>query len=90
VDVHRRLIMDYDYWSTGAVHRATIWASAQLVVGLQQSRDPLGYSAPWQAFAAWVQIHARSLQACDGTQHPNVLPRSGLQHIAETAADGFA
>jgi len=54
------LIMGYDYWSTGKVHRATIWASA-LVVGLQQLRDPIGYSAPWQAFAAWVQTYARSL-----------------------------
>jgi len=54
------LIIGYDYWSRGKVHRATIWASV-FVVGLQQLRDPIGYSAPWQAFAMWVQIHARSL-----------------------------
>ena len=54
------LIMGYDYWSRGKVHRATIWASV-LVVGLQQARDPLGYSAPWQAFALWAQLHARSI-----------------------------
>jgi CubicO group peptidase (beta-lactamase class C family) len=51
--------MGYEYWSRGNVHRATIWASV-FVVGLQQLRDPIGYSAPFQAFAAWVQIHARS------------------------------
>jgi|ERR1700733_1059358 hypothetical protein len=39
------LIVSSDYWSTGAVHRATIWASA-LVVGLQQLRDPLGIPPP--------------------------------------------
>jgi hypothetical protein len=54
------LIMGYDYWSRGKVHRATIWASVFVVV-LQQLRDPIGYSAPWQVFTQWVQIHARSL-----------------------------
>jgi hypothetical protein len=54
------LIMGYDYWSMGKVHRATIWASV-FVVALQQVRDPIGHSAPWQAFALWVQVHARSL-----------------------------
>jgi hypothetical protein len=52
--------MGYDYWSRGKVHRATIWASVFVVV-LQQLRDPIGYSAPWQVFTQWVQIHARSL-----------------------------
>ena len=54
------LLMGYDYWSTGKVHRATIWASIFLVV-LQQLRDPIGHSVPFQAFAVWAQIHARSL-----------------------------
>src|ERR1700722_1410360 len=54
------LIAGYDYWSRGKVHRATIWAS-MFVVALQQMRDPIGHSAPWQAFAAWVQAHTRSL-----------------------------
>jgi hypothetical protein len=45
------LIIGYDYWSTGKVHRATVWASV-FVVGLQQVRDPLGQTAIWQAFAA--------------------------------------
>jgi hypothetical protein len=54
------VIMAYDYWSIGKVHRTTIWASA-FVVMLQQVRDPIGHSAPWQTFAAWVQTHARFL-----------------------------
>jgi hypothetical protein len=54
------LMMGYDYWSTGKVHRATIWASIFLVV-LQQLRDPIGRSVPFQAFAAWALTHARSL-----------------------------
>src|SRR6204780_3545408 len=54
------VIMAYDYWSIGKVHRTTIWASAFVVV-LQQVRDPIGHSAPWQTFAAWVQTHARFL-----------------------------
>ena len=54
------LIMGYDCWSRGKVHRATVWASV-FVVALQQVRDLIGHSAPWQAFAAWVQTHARSL-----------------------------
>jgi hypothetical protein len=55
------LIMGYDFWSSGKVHRATLWASVFVVV-LQQVRDPIGHSAHWQAFALWVQIHARSLR----------------------------
>lgn len=54
------LIMAYDYWSMGKVHRATIWASV-LVVAMQQLRDPIGQFAPFQAFSAWAQTYARSL-----------------------------
>jgi len=54
------LIMGYDCWSRGKVHRATIWASL-FVVALQQVRGPLGHSAVWQAFALWAQTCARSL-----------------------------
>jgi len=54
------LIMGYDYWSRGKVHRATIWGSL-FVVALRQVRDPLGHSAVWQAFALWIQTRARSL-----------------------------
>jgi len=52
--------MGYDCWSTGKVHRATIWASV-FVVMLQQLRNPIGRSASWQAFATWVQVHVRFL-----------------------------
>jgi hypothetical protein len=48
------LIVGYDYWSTGKVHRATIWASVFLVV-LQQGRGAVGHTGAWQAFATWVQ-----------------------------------
>jgi hypothetical protein len=51
-------VMTVEHWSSGRVHRATIWASA-FVVMLQQVRDPIGHSGPWQAFAARVQIHSR-------------------------------
>jgi hypothetical protein len=54
------LIMGYDYWSRGKVYSTTLWASLFVVV-LQQVRDPIGRSAPWQSFAVWVQTHARSL-----------------------------
>jgi len=38
------LIMSFDCWSRGKIHRATIWASVFVVV-LQQVRDPIGHSA---------------------------------------------
>lgn len=43
----------YDVWSTRRVHRATLWAAAFLII-IQQVRVPLGFSAPWHAFATWV------------------------------------
>ncbi len=54
------LIVGYDYWSRGTVHRSTVRASAFVVV-LQQVRDPIGHSGPWQSFALWVQTHVRAL-----------------------------
>lgn len=54
------LLVGYDLWSTGKIHRATLWASLFLIV-LQQVRMPLGRTALWQSFAAWVQNLARSL-----------------------------
>jgi hypothetical protein len=54
------LLMAYDWWSTGKIQRATLWASAFLVV-VQQGRDPFGHIAAWQSFAAWVYTHARPL-----------------------------
>jgi hypothetical protein len=54
------LLVGYDLWSTGKVHRATLWASVFLIV-LQQVRIPIGRTAVWQSFATWVQNLARSL-----------------------------
>jgi hypothetical protein len=54
------LLMCYDVWSTGKVHRATLWASA-LLIALQQVRLPIGRTSPWQGFAAWMQNLVRSL-----------------------------
>jgi len=33
----------------------------QSSAGQQQSRYPIGHSAPFQDFAAWTQVYARSL-----------------------------
>ncbi len=48
----------YDFWSTRKIHRATLWASAYLIF-VQQIRIPIGKTAAWHAFAAWVQSHGR-------------------------------
>jgi hypothetical protein len=48
----------YDFWSTGRIHRVTLWASV-LVIVMQVARYPIGRSAVWQAFAAWVEGIAR-------------------------------
>ena len=48
----------YDLWSTRKLHRATIWAGAFLIF-VQQVRIPIGKTAAWHAFAAWVQSIAR-------------------------------
>lgn len=53
------LLMCYDLWSTGKVHRATLWASAFLIL-LQQLRTPIGHTLLWQGFAAWAQNLVRS------------------------------
>ncbi|HEV8132943.1 MAG TPA: hypothetical protein VGQ81_16970 [Acidobacteriota bacterium] len=55
------LLVGYDLWSTGKIHRATLWASVFLIV-LQQVRIPMGRTAIWQSFATWVQNLARSLR----------------------------
>jgi hypothetical protein len=49
-------IAAYDLWSTHKIHRATLWAGA-LVIVVQELALPVGMSAPWQAFAAWVRTH---------------------------------
>ena len=48
----------YDFWATRKIHRATLWASAYLIF-VQQIRIPIGKTAAWHAFAAWVQSHGR-------------------------------
>jgi hypothetical protein len=53
------LLIGYDLWSTGKVQRATLWASVFLIV-LQQVRNPIERTVPWQSFATWMQNLARS------------------------------
>jgi hypothetical protein len=48
------LLAAYDFWSTRRIHRATIWGSLFLIVMGQLTRI-IGPSAPWHAFAHWVQ-----------------------------------
>jgi hypothetical protein len=50
------ILVAYDLWSMHKVHRATVWAIAFLVF-VQQIRLPIGRTATWHAFAAWVQSH---------------------------------
>ena len=52
------LLAAYDVWSTRRLHRATLWAGAFLIF-VQQIRLPIGKTAAWHAFAAWVQSVAR-------------------------------
>ena len=52
------LLIAYDYWSTRKIHRATLWASGFLIV-VQTIRLPIGNTAAWHSFAAWVQSIAR-------------------------------
>jgi len=53
------LMIGYDWWSTGKVQRATLWSTAFLVT-VQQGRHLIGYTAAWQSFATWVQMHMPS------------------------------
>jgi hypothetical protein len=48
------LLAAYDFWSTRKIHRATIWGGLFLIVMGQFTRI-IGPSAPWHAFAHWVQ-----------------------------------
>jgi len=52
------MLVAYDLWSTHKIHRATLWASA-LLIFVQQIRLPIGRTAAWHSFAAWVQSIAR-------------------------------
>jgi hypothetical protein len=47
------LLVGYDLWSLHKVHRATI-AGGLFMIIIEQIRVPIGMSAPWHAFAAWV------------------------------------
>jgi hypothetical protein len=51
------VLVIYDLWATRKVHRATLWASAFLIF-VYQIRLPIGRTAAWHAFAAWVQALA--------------------------------
>jgi hypothetical protein len=53
------LMIGYDWWSTGKVQRVTIWGTIFMVV-VQQIRHPLGHTAAWQSFAAWIAMHMPS------------------------------
>ena len=53
------LVIGYDRWSTGKVQRVTIWSTIFMVL-VQQMRHPLGQTAAWQSFAAWVAMHMPS------------------------------
>jgi hypothetical protein len=48
------VLVGYDLWSTRRIHRATLWAGSFLVLVLE-TRFPIGKTAAWHAFAAWVQ-----------------------------------
>lgn len=52
------VLMAYDFWSMRKIHRATLWASA-LVIFVFLARIPIGHTAAWHSFAAWVQHAAR-------------------------------
>jgi hypothetical protein len=54
------MMIGYDWWSTGKVQRVTIWSTIFMVF-VQQIRHPLGHTAAWQSFAAWVATHMPSL-----------------------------
>ncbi len=52
------LLIAYDLWSTGKVHRATAWAAAFVVV-VGQLRVPIGNTTAFHNLANWVQAIAR-------------------------------
>jgi hypothetical protein len=53
------VMIGYDWWSTGKVQRVTIWGTIFMAV-VQQIRHPLGNTAAWQSFAAWIAMHMPS------------------------------
>jgi len=53
------ILMTYDFWSLGKVHRATIWASAFVVV-MTQIGVPIGRTPVWHEFAGWMRTFSGS------------------------------
>ena len=53
------LMIGYDWWSTGKVQRVTLLSTIFIIV-VQQICHPLGHTAAWQSFAAWVAMHMPS------------------------------
>jgi hypothetical protein len=53
-------IAAYDLFSTGKLHRTTLWGGAFLIVA-QQVRFPIAQTAAWHAFATWALSIANSL-----------------------------
>lgn len=52
------MLVLYDLWSMHKIDRATLAAGAFLIF-VQQIAGPMGRTAGWHAFAAWVQSAAR-------------------------------
>jgi len=52
------LLVGYDLWSTRKIQRATLLAGGFLIF-VQQVRLPIGKTAAWHSFAAWIQSLAR-------------------------------
>jgi hypothetical protein len=50
----------YDLFSTGRLHRATLWAGAFLIVA-QQLRFPVAQTSAWHAVATWALNLANSI-----------------------------
>lgn len=54
-------MIGYDFWSTGKVQRATLWASVFLIAA-KEVRMPVAHTAVWQSFATWVYMHAHTFR----------------------------
>jgi FtsH-binding integral membrane protein len=57
-DLFVAALIAYDFWSTGKIHRVTLWAGGLLIL-VQQIRIPLGKTGAWHVFADWVILHFR-------------------------------
>jgi hypothetical protein len=54
------LLAAYDLFSTGKLHRATLWAGISLIVA-QQLRFRIAQTNAWHAVATWALSIANSL-----------------------------